>query len=173
MDAKVERIHSHIDEKLDQIAVKLDLATIGLVAIANHEMQELDIRRCEPDAESSPSRLSTPITDRTLDRKSAGTVVRADVDCAIDLKPTTLKFDIYARDDVCEVGVQAYGEWEPLILDHCVDFQNGTGADEKIKGAEGESNEHGEEQNTPGMMEDKPAWLESFEKGWDALEKKC
>ena len=22
------------------------------------------------------------------------------------------------------------------------------------------------------MMEDKPAWLESFEKGWDALEKK-
>ena len=102
----------------------LDTATIGLIAIANHEIQQLDIRQDEPDAESSPARLTPPRADHTLDESSTMMVTRTDI-AALDLQPNILSFDIFARDDVCDASVQTCGEWEPLITADCVESQNG------------------------------------------------
>ena len=97
----IRELSTHFDTKFDELAAKIDVATAGLVAIANRELAALMTNMNQPDAELSPDRVSQqvcPVHDTGL-------------------QPTTLNFDLFARDDVVEIGIQTCGEWEPFVLD--------------------------------------------------------
>ena len=94
----IREVTTHLDNKFDELAAKINIATAGLVTIANRELATFTTCGNQPDAEPSPNRISRqvcPVRDT-------------------DLQPRALRFDIFTRDDVVEIGVQTSAQWEPL-----------------------------------------------------------
>ena len=100
----VRELTSYLDERFNELNNKLDVATAGLVTIANKELSAIPSDIYQPDAEKSPEKQLAPST-----RPSHQPVVPLEDACA-----KTLTFDIYEAADVSHVGVQTCGTWEAL-----------------------------------------------------------
>ena len=96
-----QQLTTNLEIKLDSLNSKLDTATAGQVAIANRELECLQLNLSQPDAEPSPERLQTT--------KKPSTDVGP-------LQPTCLHFELCATQDAV---IQTCGEWLPLIDESC------------------------------------------------------
>ena len=93
----VRELTAYLYAKFEQLEAKVDIATLGLVAIANRELETFLVdgrQEKQPDSEPSPERQRSARAKRAITEKSGDD----------EFAPGAL-FDLYSQDDFKDASV--------------------------------------------------------------------